>query len=292
MAGYKVKKAHQRSIRDAEQKKHPRPVEANLDGAVVRSISVDEATPFILRYEWLGSMSSIPQACYGLFTKANGLTSVTVFGMGGGTQSHDLCGREHRHKVICLERGANAHWASKNAGSYITAHACRLACAEHGWEIFYAYSDPRAGEIGTIYQAANWHYIGTTRTAEQQGKATQRQHWRYPDGTFITSRTMRRWFGGAEVARFAGLVPEWQPDRARYVHFERNKKRWRRLLRYNILPYPKRAEMTRLNHCWHRKKRCRLPHMVHGRFIAISVLRVRFGGSGTFPILSLLRRNW
>lgn len=233
-------KAYQRRVRDAEARKHPRPIERNLDGAEVRAISVEEAEPFILRYEWLRTMSHIPQACYGLFTQANGLTSVTVFGLGGGTLARNLCGREHRDKVICLERGANAHWAPKNAGSFITARACRLAFAAHGWEVFYAYADPRAGEIGTIYQAANWYYLGTTRTAAQQGKATQRQHWRYPDRTLINSRTMRRQFGVAELARWAGLVPEWQPDRARYVHFENNKAQWLKRLQYKILPYPKR----------------------------------------------------
>jgi hypothetical protein len=234
-------KAHQRRIRDAERKKDRRPVEKNLDGAVVRPISVEEATPFIERYEWLGTMALHPKACYGLYTLANGLTSVTVFGLGGGTNAFNLCGEQHRSKVICLERGANAHWAPKNAGSFVTSQACKQAYQEHGWEIFYAYSDALAGEIGIIYQACNWLYLGTTRSAGAQGKATKRQEWVYPDGTKVTSRAMRNAFGGAELARYAGLKPVWVPDRSRYVHFEGKKKAWLKLLRYTPLPYPKRT---------------------------------------------------
>ena len=40
------------------------------------------------------------------------------------------------------------------------SNACKLAAKEFGWRIFYAYADPTAGEIGTVYQACNWLYLG------------------------------------------------------------------------------------------------------------------------------------
>jgi hypothetical protein len=52
------------------------------------------------------------------------------------------------------------HYAPRNAASYLISRACRLAQREHGWTVFYAYADPDAGEIGTIYQALGWDYIG------------------------------------------------------------------------------------------------------------------------------------
>jgi hypothetical protein len=227
-------KAHQRKVRDAEAKKDGRPVEKNLDGAVVRQISVAEATPFILRYEWLGTMPEVPRFCVGLFTVTNGLTSVVVFGNGGGSKSAHLCGAEHAHEAICLERGANAGWAPKNAGSFIISRACKLAYQAKGWQIFYAYADREAGEVGQIYQACNWHFIGVTGRG---GGNTSRSEWLEPDGTVISSRTMRRQYGGAELARWAGLTARKVPDRSRYVWFEGNRKRWLKSLRYPTLPY-------------------------------------------------------
>jgi hypothetical protein len=32
-----------------------------------------------------------------------------------------------------------------------------------GYNVFVAYSDPAANEVGTVYQASNWLYCGMTR---------------------------------------------------------------------------------------------------------------------------------
>jgi hypothetical protein len=44
--------------------------------------------------------------------------------------------------------------------SLLNSRACKLAHAEFGWKVFYANADPTAGEIGMVYRAANWLYLG------------------------------------------------------------------------------------------------------------------------------------
>jgi hypothetical protein len=144
-----------------EAKRDPRPVMTTLDGCKVERISYAEAKPFILRYEWLKTMPALTTACYGLRDPSGQLVSAVCFGPGPGTASGNLCGPDWRDRAIALLRGACAHWAHPHAASHLIARACKLAAGEFGWRIFFAYADPAAGEVGTIYQACNWLYLGT-----------------------------------------------------------------------------------------------------------------------------------
>ena len=146
-------------------------------------ITAGEAKRLILRYEWLGTMPGHVAVCYGLRAPDGDLLGAAVFGY-GMPEARDLCGRENRELAICLERGACVHWAPDNAASYLITRACKLAAADHGWRIFFAYADPSAGELGTVYLACNWQLIGHTRL--------KRENYRMPDGTLYTDRQRRR----------------------------------------------------------------------------------------------------
>jgi hypothetical protein len=114
-----------------------------------------------------------------------------------------------------------------------------MAAKEHGWRIFYAYSDPAAGEIGTIYQACNWIYLGVG-----PGHGATRERWKRPDGKSVSSRVLRARGLGAKEALAAGWSKEKVPARGKYVWFEgdsRMKKVYRGLLVHPVVSYPKRS---------------------------------------------------
>src|SRR5205823_2134615 len=91
------------------------------------------------------------------------LAGVVCFGRTAGTKTAaSVCGEEYAHLVKVLNRGACVHWAHPNSASFMISHACRLM-TEKGYHIFVAYSDAEAGEVGTVYQASNWLYAGTTK---------------------------------------------------------------------------------------------------------------------------------
>ena len=75
------------------------------------------------------------------------LLGVSCFAAMGGPVSN-ICGNEYAPKAICLARGACVPHAPKNAASFLVRWACKQACREFGWYIFYAYSDSDAGEVG------------------------------------------------------------------------------------------------------------------------------------------------
>jgi len=121
-----------------------------------------------------------------------------------------------------------------------------------GYNIFVAYSDPAANEVGTVYQASNWLYCGMTRP---------KKRFRTPDGKVYDGRkiqclTRDRTGGSLKVKRTRAdqkrLLIEQGCEfldgtrKHRYVHFagdRRIKRILRRALKWEVLPYPKREQV-------------------------------------------------
>lgn len=180
-------KCFQRHIREVRGEKEKQPIIENLNGAVVESITTQEASEFIKKYEWLKSMGRGTMECVGI--RINGkLSGVECFGKAGGNIGAICRGiteeevQQFADETAYLMRGASAPWAPKKTGSYLIKQACRLMYQKRGWKIFFAYSDADAGEIGIVYQRAHWHYLGTGL-----GKGVNGFHSDFlsPDGTKI-----------------------------------------------------------------------------------------------------------
>jgi hypothetical protein len=188
--------------------KDRRPSDTSLDYRLDPNVPRDEAAAFIKRYEWLGTVGH-PIARYGARCPLTGeLAAVALFARPAmGNAARLFAGNEQAAmagKIVCLERGASAYWAHPNTASWFITLACRDAFKRYGWQVFYAYSDTDAGEIGTVYQAANWLYIGSG------------------NGRRKTARSRHK---------------------HKYVHIEGNRRERRRLLkelRWPPQPYPKR----------------------------------------------------
>ena len=155
-------KAHQRVIREQQARAELHVVPKDFSQATVREISKSEAKQVILPYEWLGNMGSTRYA-FGLFFNGE-LAGVECFGSTAGTNtSVSVCGPKYRERVLTLCRGACVHWAHPHSASYLIPRACEMLGAK-GFNIFVAYADEQAGEIGTVYQACNWLYCGYAAT--------------------------------------------------------------------------------------------------------------------------------
>lgn len=230
-------RAYQRMVRDREAAGDPRPSLWALADCVVRPISRPAAHRVISRYEWLGHMRGVVDACYGLVAPGQTILGVTVFGRTANPRSGDICGASHRDLAICLRRGACAHDAPPHAASFLISRATQLAAKERGWRIFHAYADEEAGEIGTVYQACNWLYLG---------KFPTRPSWLAPGSERpIDERILRRDHGlTCAEARAQGWQEILSTPKHRYVHFEGSRTQRRSLasaLAHQPLPYPKRT---------------------------------------------------
>jgi hypothetical protein len=222
---------------------------SSLDGCRVVHISREQAASVIMEYEWLGTMPSVGLAYFGLITPDGEIAGVVCFGAGGGTNSHNVCGEKFKHLTVCLERGACTHWCHEHGGSFLVSAACKLASRLFGWKVFYAYSDEEAGEIGTIYQACNWTYIG--RGVGRGNGNTSRSVFTDPAGNTVSSRAMRRRYAGKTLA---DVWPEYEAlgwkrrrvmDKHKYVLvLAKGKERQEMVSRLPSLPYPKRKQNT------------------------------------------------
>lgn len=235
--------SYQRAIREvvAAREGAPAGAPATMADAQVTPITNKQAAEIILKYEWLGTMGR-PQAAYGLWLPVGGvytLAGAMCFGFATGSQAGNVCGSAYSTKAIALERGACVHWAPKNAASWFVSRAVTAASRDRGWVIFYAYSDPEAREVGTIYQACNWLYLGIG-----PGHGPTRELWSRPDGIKVSSRALRYRGLSSDEAVAAGWRKEVVPARGKYVWFEgtpKLKKKLRRLLVHPPQPYPKRV---------------------------------------------------
>ncbi len=231
-------KSFQREIIEKKRLEDPTEPFDSLENFEVREISKEESRGIILEYEWLGTMGRA-YACYGLF-RGDLLLGAINFGLPASPESRNICGKELAHKAICLERGACSHLAPKNAASFFVSKAVRMANKDYGWSIFYAYSDEEAGEIGTIYQACNWKYLGQG-IGRRPGRT--REYFLSSKGELISERTLRRrkW-KKSEIISQGWIVIHKEPKH-KYVWFEGSRKQKKNLIkdcRYAFKEYPRR----------------------------------------------------
>lgn len=134
----------------------------DIAGADVRPISYQQAKSVIADYEWLGNMAQRTTHCFGIFFGYH-LGGVACFATPNTMQAAiGVAGAEHADQVKVLSRGACVWWAHPHAASKLISRSLRWMTANTPFRIFLAYADPRAGEIGTVYQASNWLYTGQT----------------------------------------------------------------------------------------------------------------------------------
>ena len=117
--------------------------------------------------------------------------------------------------------------------------------SKKGYKFCIAFSDPDAGEIGTVYQATNWMYLGTKKDI----------HWDMynVDGTLhLNDRDVYKKLGFRGKAKQLEYIKDKphlklceRKPKARYIKLlgdRRDKRRMSETLTCLVKPYPKRSE--------------------------------------------------
>tara|TARA_R110002020_G_scaffold153389_2_gene332781 strand:- start:7 stop:885 length:879 start_codon:yes stop_codon:yes gene_type:complete len=168
-------KAHQRIIREqmAIEEQHNlfgawwEDIDISKKNVSIKQITRQQALPIILKYEWLGTLPVNYSKFCGLYF-GNTIAGVTCFvevKFGGKFTLYN-------YPAICLGRGACVHWCPEWGGSYLIQGSLKLLFKNYEPTYIVAFTDWKAGEIGTLYQACNWSYLGHKGTKE----------WLGPDG--------------------------------------------------------------------------------------------------------------
>ena len=153
-----------------------------------------EHSAFIERYEWLGKVGWAVKWCF--TARHEGKLAGVVL------MSEPTMATKYKVYEALIQRGAAASWAPKNLNSKLVMFACRWMTQNTTKRLFTCYSDPSAGEIGTIYQACNFMYLGNKWGVKSglqlpNGKVVSRRD-------FTKTSAMKRW------ARELGIT--WQKN--------------------------------------------------------------------------------
>lgn len=114
-------------------------------------------TDFIHTYEWLGKMPVWVTHRFIAEYKDN-LGGVVV--MATPNAFSKMLGENTKDVEKLIARGASAGWTPKNMASWQIMQSIRYMVKNTQFKLFIAYSDPLAKELGTVYQACNFYYLG------------------------------------------------------------------------------------------------------------------------------------
>lgn len=112
---------------------------------------------FIKLHEWLGTPAMNTTHYFGAFYK-DVLAGVVTFS--NPTAYSKLLGEDTKDLERLISRGACISWSPKNLASAFVMWCIHYMVDNTQYRVFTAYSDPTARELGTIYQACNFYYLG------------------------------------------------------------------------------------------------------------------------------------
>tara|TARA_Y100000310_G_scaffold274171_1_gene289966 strand:- start:523 stop:1464 length:942 start_codon:yes stop_codon:yes gene_type:complete len=152
-----------------------------------------ELTAFIKRHEWLGTLSQFTTHWFGAYYTPKTLPQGELFPkpilagvilMNMPNAFSKILGQLTPKLERLVSRGACISWSPKNLASTFLMWCIRYMVNNTQYRLFTAYSDPTAKELGTIYQACNWIYLG-------QKAGTTKRYINPYNGKLVTDRVFR-----------------------------------------------------------------------------------------------------
>jgi predicted DNA-binding transcriptional regulator AlpA len=161
-----------------------------------------EVKNFIEKHEWLGKMPHRPTHRF-IATYNDKLAGVVV--MATPNAFSNLLGSERRDQEKLISRGACISWSPKNLASALIMFSIRWMVKNTNYRFFTAYSDTQARELGTIYQACNFTYLGQNSGARYKYFDPDN-----PSRGWFSDRVFRRTNSYKKYAKELGII--WQKD--------------------------------------------------------------------------------
>ena len=157
---------------------------------------------FIIKYEWLQKMPHRPTHRF-IATYKGRLAGAII--MATPNNFSHLLGKENKHKEKLISRGACISWSPKNLASSLIMYSIRWMVKNTPYRFFTGYSDTTAGELGTIYQACNFIYLG-----QKSGARFQYFDPQNPEKGWAMERVFSKTTQFKKYARECGVL--WQKD--------------------------------------------------------------------------------
>ena len=143
-----------------------------------------EIIEFIQKYEWLGNIGVYPKWCFTARYR-NILGGVVL--INEPTAYSKIIGPDTSIYEALIQRGATASWSPKNLGSRLIMFSCNWMVKNTTKRAFTAYADPEACELGIIYQACGFDYLGNNF-----GNSFLYKHPNIKNNNPFSSQTLKR----------------------------------------------------------------------------------------------------
>lgn len=159
-----------------------------------------EIKKFIEEYEWMRTIPPYPTHYF--IARYDGiLAGALIFSMPNAFSK--LLGPETKNLERLIARGACISWSPKNLASSFIMWSIKWMVSNTQYRLFTAYADPEAKELGTIYQACNFWYIGQTSGRTKKYKEPDSDKW-------ISDRKFRNVSSYKKYAKELGI--SWKSD--------------------------------------------------------------------------------
>lgn len=155
---------------------------------------------FIKRHEWLGTLSQFTTHWFGCYY-GDVLAGVILLNVPNSFSK--ILGDNTKEIERLISRGACISWSPKNLASAFLMWCIKYMAKNTKYRLFTAYSDPTANELGTIYQACNFYYMG------QKSGGTVKYINPYT-GKLVSDRYFRQKTAYKKFANEMGI--EWQKN--------------------------------------------------------------------------------
>lgn len=155
---------------------------------------------FIKRHEWLGSISQYTTHWFAAYYKDK-MAGVILMNLPNSFSK--ILGEGSDKKERLISRGACISWSPKNLASALLMWSINWMVKNTEYRVFTAYSDPTARELGTIYQACNFYYLGQT-------SGGTRKYVSPYNGKLVSDRFFRQKTSYRKFAKELGI--EWQKN--------------------------------------------------------------------------------
>jgi len=144
----------------------------------------DEIKKFLVAYEWLKSVGVNPKWCFTMRLKGH-IAGVQI--LNEPTSYSKIIGPDTMKYECLIQRGCTVSWAHPHLGSYMLMKSIDWVVKNTEKRLFIGYADPKAGEVGVIYQACNFLYFG-----DKFGIKAQYKNLGYQDGKVFCAHSLRR----------------------------------------------------------------------------------------------------
>jgi len=149
-----------------------------------KDLIFNEVKTFIERHEWLGRLGLYPTHFFTARYKGM-LAGVIIMDMPNAFSK--MLGENTKKLERLISRGACVSWSPKNLASSLIGFSIKWMVKNTPYRLFTAYSDSEAGEIGTIYQACNFYYLGAKFGTKVQ---FQNENGRWVSDRYFRSRSV------------------------------------------------------------------------------------------------------